>query len=96
MRKLKIDPIILICSTSEVYGTVKIENTPISEKNMLNPASPYAVSKTFQDLLSQTYYKNFNLKIIITRMFSYFNKNTVFSSNWANQIAEIEEESLKF
>ncbi len=97
VRKLKIDPIILICSTSEVYGTVKIENTPISEKNMLNPASPYAVSKTFQDLLSQTYYKNFNLKIIITRMFSYFNsrRNNLFSSNWANQIAEIERGKLK-
>tara|TARA_A100001011_G_scaffold400027_1_gene511825 strand:- start:4803 stop:5759 length:957 start_codon:yes stop_codon:yes gene_type:complete len=93
VRKLEINPIILICSTSEVYGTVKKENTPISEKNIINPASPYAVSKTFQDLLSQTYYKNFNLKIIITRMFSYFNsrRNNLFSSNWANQIAEIEK-----
>ncbi len=97
IRKSKINPIILICSTSEVYGTVKKKDTPISEKNMINPASPYAVSKTFQDLLSQTYYKNFNLRIIITRMFSYFNsrRNNLFSSNWAKQIAEIEKGKRK-
>lgn len=92
IRTLKINPIILICSTSEVYGSVEKKDLPITEKNPINPASPYAISKTFQDYLSQIYYKNYNLKIIITRMFSYFNsrRTNLFSSNWASQIAKIE------
>lgn len=97
IRTLKINPIILICSTSEVYGNVDSKDLPITEKNKLNPASPYAVSKTFQDLVAQTYYKNYGLKIIITRMFSYFNgrRTNLFSSNWANQIAKIEKGKAK-
>jgi GDP-4-dehydro-6-deoxy-D-mannose reductase len=92
IRTLKIDPVVMICSTSEVYGIVNKKNIPINENCPLNPASPYAVSKTFQDILAQTYFKNYKLKIIITRMFSYFNsrRENLFSSNWANQIAKIE------
>ena len=50
------------------------------------------MSKTFQDLLAQNYLKNFGLKIIITRMFTYLNpkRTNLFASNWANQVAKIE------
>lgn len=97
IRILKIKPVIMICSTSEVYGVVSKKNIPIKENCSLNPASPYAVSKVFQDLLAQTYFKNYKLNIIITRMFSYFNsrRTNLFSSNWADQIAQIERGKKK-
>ena len=57
VRLTKIKPIIQICSTSEVYGIVNKKETPIKETNPFRPASPYAVSKVFQDLISQNYYK---------------------------------------
>jgi nucleoside-diphosphate-sugar epimerase len=96
-RQLKQDPIIVICSTSEVYGAVTKKDVPINENQKIAPVNPYAVSKTFQDLLSQVYFKSFNLKIIITRMFSYTNsrRNNLFQTAFANQIAEIEKGKLK-
>lgn len=92
IRVLKSDPLIIICSSSEVYGQVSKKYVPIKEDCPIKPASPYAVSKTFQDLVSYNYYQNFNLKIIITRMFTYFNarRTNLFASHWANQVAKIE------
>jgi GDP-mannose 4,6-dehydratase len=92
VRQLNQNPIIIICSTSEVYGAVTKKDIPIKEDQKIAPANPYAVSKTFQDLLSQVYFKSFGLKIIITRMFSYTNarRNNLFQTSFANQIAKIE------
>lgn len=100
VRQLNQNPIIIICSTSEVYGAVTKKDIPIKENQKLAPANPYAVSKTFQDLLSQVYFKSFGLRIIITRMFSYTNarRNNLFQTSFASQIAKIEvgkEKQLK-
>jgi GDPmannose 4,6-dehydratase/GDP-4-dehydro-6-deoxy-D-mannose reductase len=96
-RVLNLKSIIQICSTSEVYGQVKRSETPIMENNAFRPASPYAVSKAFQDFLAQNYFKNYGLKIIITRMFTYLNprRTNLFASNWADQISKIEAGKLK-
>lgn len=87
-----IDPIIQLCSSSEVYGQVSHENVPINEQCQQKPSSPYAVSKTTQDHLGYTYYRSFGLKIITTRMFAYFNprRADLFSTSFARQIALIE------
>lgn len=92
------NPLIISVSTSEVYGLVKKSETPIVEKCNYSPANPYAVSKTFQDLLAQNYIKNFNFRIIITRMFSYLNSRrlSLFASSWAKQIVDIEKNKKKY
>lgn len=97
IKILKLKPIIVICSTSEVYGIVDKKNMPINEHQFINPANPYAVSKSFQDLLSQVYSKSFNLKIIITRMFSYTNprRDNLFQTSFAKQIALIEKGKIR-
>ena len=63
----------------------------------ISPANPYAVSKTFQDLLAQVYFRSFNLRIIITRMFSYINsrRNNLFQTAFADQIVKIEKGKAK-
>lgn len=92
IRISRIDPVIQLCSTSEVYGQVDPVNVPITEKCPQRPSSPYAVSKTAQDNLGTTYFNSFGLKIITTRMFSYFNprRTDLFSTSFARQVALIE------
>lgn len=92
IRIAEIDPIIQLCSTSEVYGQVDPENVPINEDCPFNPSSPYAVSKVAQDLLGYTYFVSYNMKIIRTRMFSYLNprRGDLFATSFAMQVARIE------
>ena len=87
-RLAKIKCRFVLCSTSEVYGNVQKKFQPITEKNKIDPINPYAVSKTFQDLLAQNYCKIYNLDIVITRMFTYLNakRDNLFASAFANQI----------
>lgn len=92
IRMSGVDPFIQLCSTSEVYGQVDPKNVPIKEDCPLNPASPYAVSKVTQDLLGQSYYLSYGMKIIRTRMFAYLNprRPDLFATSFAMQIARIE------
>lgn len=98
IRLLNLDPVIQLCSTSEVYGIVKKSEIPIGENNPLRPASPYAVSKVAADLLGYTYFKNYNLKIIRTRMFSYINprREDLFATSFAKQVAWVEAGLSKY
>lgn len=91
-RRSKVNPLIIICSTSEVYGSVVKKNMPITEKHNIAPINPYAVTKVYQDLLSQVYHQSFGSKIIITRMFSYSNarRKNLFQTAFAKQIVECE------
>ena len=97
IRINKINPLIIICSTSEVYGKINKKDVPIKETKNISPVNPYSVSKAFQDLLSQIYSECYGIKIIITRMFSYTNarKNYLFQTSFAKQIADIEKGKKK-
>ena len=90
-----LDPIIQICSTSEVYGQVDPKNIPINEDCPISVNNPYAVSKLAQDQLGKVYSKRSDrpLKIITTRMFSYINprRKDVFATSFAMQVARIEQ-----
>jgi len=92
IRLTNINPILLLCSSSEVYGQVDPKNVPIKEDCPINPASPYAVSKTAQDFLGYTYFKSYGMKIIRTRMFTYLNprRSDIFSTTFTMQVAKIE------
>lgn len=92
IRLSDIDPMIQLCSTSEVYGQVDPKNVPINEDCPLNPTSPYAVSKVAQDLLGFTYFRSYGMKVVRPRMFAYINprREDLFASSFAMQIARIE------
>lgn len=97
VKKLKkakgYNPIIHICSSSEVYGQVKENEVPIKEDNPLRPASPYAVSKVGEDMIALQYFLSWQIKTIRTRMFTHEGprRGEVFApSNFAKQIAAIE------
>lgn len=92
IRCTGLDPLIQLCSTSEVYGQVSPENVPINEDCPQRPSSPYAVSKTAQDHLGFTYFTSYGLRVVTTRMFAYFNprRADLFSTSFAKQVALIE------
>ena len=71
VRINKIDPIIHICSSSEVYGQVSEADVPIRETCPLKPASPYAVSKVGEDMLGLQYFLSYGLRTMRTRMFTH-------------------------
>ena len=92
IRIVGIDPIIQFCGTSEVYGQVDKENTPITEQHPLQPVNIYAVSKLTQEKIASSYYHSYGMKTILTRMFAYINprRGDIFSSAFARKIVEIE------
>ena len=92
IRLVGIDPIIQFCGTSEVYGQVDKENTPITEEHPLQPVNIYAVSKLTQEKIASSYYHSYGMKTILTRMFAYINprRGDIFSSAFARKIVEIE------
>jgi len=63
-RKHKIEKFIQI-STDEVYGSTL--GDPFRETDTLMPSSPYSASKTAADRLAYSYFKTYDLPVIITR-----------------------------
>ena len=63
-RKHKIEKFIQI-STDEVYGSTL--GNPFRETDTLMPSSPYSASKTAADRLAYSYFKTYDLPVIITR-----------------------------
>lgn len=89
-----LDPIIISVSSSEVYGNPEPDEIPIKETNPIRAANPYSISKVGHDLMSQYYYEAFDLKVIITRMFSHEGKRRgkIFAlSSFAHQIVQNEK-----
>jgi GDPmannose 4,6-dehydratase len=98
VKQLKINPLIHVCSSSEVFGRVKKENLPIDENCNYHPASPYAISKVGTDLIGRYFYEAFKLKVLVTRMFTHTGprRGDVFAeSSFAKQIAMIESKKIK-
>lgn len=93
VRILEIDPVIHVCSSSEVYGQVTESDVPIRETCPLRPASAYAVSKVGEDMLALQYWLSYRTRTIRTRMFTHTGprRGDVFAlSFFAKQIASAE------
>jgi GDP-D-mannose dehydratase len=88
------DPVVHVCSSSEVYGLVGKDDIPITEKTRFNPSNPYAVGKVGADMVALLYWTNYGIKTIRTRMFTHTGpRRTMMSAecNFARQIARIEK-----
>lgn len=93
IRILKVKPVVHFCGTSEVYGQVRKEDTPIKETHQLDPINVYAISKLSQEKLCRSYWLSYGIPVVITRAFTYINprRPDIFSSAFARQIVEIEK-----
>jgi GDPmannose 4,6-dehydratase len=93
IKMLKLNPVIHVCASSEVFGRVSKDKLPINEECSFHPASPYAISKVGADLLGRYYAGAYNMTVMTTRMFTHTGprRGDVFAeSTFAKQIAMIE------
>src|SRR3989344_1844605 len=90
VRRARIDPVIQIACSSEEYGLVYKNETPIKEDNPLRPLSTYAVSKIAMVFLRYQYFKSYGLSIIRTRGFNHTGPrqgDVYVCSTFAKQVA---------
>jgi len=86
------DPVVHICSSSEVYGRAK-PGEALTEDTKFHGASPYSISKIGTDYLGQFYGEAYSIKTFTTRMGTHSGprrSDVFFESTVAKQIALIE------
>lgn len=86
------DPVVHICSSSEVYGKAK-PGVPLAENTAFHGASPYSISKIGTDYLGQFYGEAYGVRTFVTRMGTHSGprrSDVFFESTVAKQIALIE------
>ncbi|MBO9325962.1 MAG: GDP-mannose 4,6-dehydratase [Roseiflexus sp.] len=91
--QLRIDPLIIVASSNEIYGLVRPEDLPINEQTPLRPVNPYAVSKAAQDLFAYQYHISHRLRTIRLRPFNHIGPRQTEAfvvPAFAAQIARIE------
>ncbi len=90
---LRIDPLIIVASSNEIYGSVRPEDLPVNEQTLLRPVNPYAVSKAAQDLFAYQYHISHRLRTIRFRPFNHIGPRQTEAfvvPAFAAQIARIE------
>ncbi len=91
--QLRIDPLIIVASSNEIYGLVRPEDLPVNEQTPLRPVNPYAVSKAAQDLFAYQYHISHRLRTIRLRPFNHIGPRQTEAfvvPAFAAQIARIE------
>lgn len=86
------DPVVHVCSSSEVYGKAPVGVT-LSEDTPMHGASPYSISKIGTDYLGRFYGEAYGIKTFMTRMGTHTGprrSDVFFESTVAKQIALIE------
>jgi len=86
------DPVVHICSSSEVYGRAK-PGEALTEDTKFHGSSPYSISKIGSDYLGQFYGEAYNIRTFTTRMGTHSGprrSDVFFESTVAKQIALIE------
>lgn len=87
-------PRVLLVGSAQQYGEVPTEAQPISEEREQRPATPYAVSKTSQEILGRSWYWSGDLPVYVTRSFNHTGpgqSDGYVSSSFARQVAEVEK-----
>jgi len=85
---------VLIISSGQVYGVVKPNEIPLTEKSPLRPNSPYSVSKLTQEFLGYQYFNNFKIPIVILRPLNHIGprqEGNFAIPSFIKQIVEIEK-----
>jgi NAD dependent epimerase/dehydratase len=59
---------VVVTSTSEVYGTAKY--VPIDEAHPMSGQSPYSATKIGADRIAESFYRSFDLSVVIARPFN--------------------------
>lgn len=89
-------PVRLLAVTSgEAYGSVPLDELPVTERTLLTPLSPYASSKAAADLAAGQYQASYDLDIMRVRAFNHVGPGQdgrFVIPSVARQLAEAERE----
>ena len=88
VRQLGLKTRIHLAGTSEEYG-----DAGPNEDDLLNPQSPYAISKMAMDHLGRLYAKSYGMNVVVTRAFNHTGagRGEMYAeSAFAKQIVEVE------
>jgi GDP-4-dehydro-6-deoxy-D-mannose reductase len=91
-------PRVLLTSSAEVYGAVKPEDLPLTERSPLLPVSPYAASKVAAEFLGVQAHLGHGLPVIRARSFNHIGPGQAPSfavSGLAKRIIEAERAGEK-
>lgn len=91
IRRCRPEAVVQVASSSEIYG--RQVSFPVTEKQLPEPMSPYAVSKLAMDRLAYQYVRSYGLKVVVTRAFNHTGPRrglAFVTSSFAKQIVEIE------
>jgi GDP-4-dehydro-6-deoxy-D-mannose reductase len=86
-------PTVLLVGSAQQYGEVPAAEQPIREDRTLEPLTPYAVSKTTQELLGQRSFRSDELPVLCTRSFNHTGpgqSDAYVCSSLARQVVEVE------
>jgi GDP-4-dehydro-6-deoxy-D-mannose reductase len=93
VRKESPDALVLVTSSSSVYGAVAFGELPIRERHEFRPASAYAASKVAQEMVAYQYAAEHSLRLVRARPFNLTGPGEsagFVTSAFARQIAAIE------
>lgn len=87
------DPVVHVCSSSEVYGRVAKSGMRLAEDTPFHGTSPYSISKIGTDYLGRFFGEAYGIRTFVTRMGTHSGprrSDVFFESTVAKQIALIE------
>ena len=86
-RELEKSPVILVTSSSQIYGNAEL---PFGRNTLPDPQNPYDVSKLAQEQVARVYWKSYGLRVRITRAFNITGprrQEFMADSSFARQVA---------
>ncbi len=87
-------PRVLLVGSSQQYGRVDSSEQPIREERAQEPLTPYAVSKSSQELLGRLFFLSDKLSVYLTRSFNHTGPGQAegyVCSSFARQVVEAEK-----
>lgn len=92
LRSSSLNARLLAVGTADVYGRVSKEQLPLTEEQVSAPASPYALSKWFQEQCCSHFAALYDVDVVMTRSFNHTGAgqtDTFVLPSFARQIVEI-------
>ena len=70
-RRVAPSALVIVVSSSEVYGIVGSHELPLSERSELRPATPYAASKAAAEPVALQAWRGYGQRVIVVRPFNH-------------------------
>lgn len=85
-------PRVIVITSALLYGSLRPEDLPVDEDTPPTPSHPYAVSKWAAGILTQLYWKRYDLPVIEVRPFNHIGPRQALGfvvPDFASQLAQI-------